>query len=150
MARAISVKIPTASLIATLEAKIAEIDKAIADHPKALKKHAEDLKAWEKEVVKYATKMIAKYKNDIGCDVESAIRVTNNYRNQLQLDLSATLEENPLPERPYKPEAPNGQRWYGRDHQSPKSLLEKNLKILRMTSQEEVSASTYGAVMELL
>ena len=31
-----------------------------------------------------------------------------------------------------------------------KAILEKNLKILKMTTQEEVSASTYGAIMEII
>jgi hypothetical protein len=29
-------------------------------------------------------------------------------------------------------------------------LLKKNLKVLKMTNQEEVNASTYNTVMELL
>jgi len=29
-------------------------------------------------------------------------------------------------------------------------MLERNLKVLRMTTQEEVSGSTYGAVLEFL
>jgi hypothetical protein len=55
-----------------------------------------------------------------------------------------------FPKRPEAPTAPNQREWFGREHATRKELLEKNLRILKMTSQEEVNASTYGAIMEII
>ena len=43
MARALSVKVPTADIIALLENKIAEIKTAIADYPRAKAQHKDCL-----------------------------------------------------------------------------------------------------------
>jgi hypothetical protein len=55
-----------------------------------------------------------------------------------------------LPEAPSEPKKPNEKEYYGRDYVSRKELLQRNLKVLKMTSQEEVSASTYNTVIDLL
>ena len=148
MARAISVKIPTSSLIATLEAKIAEIDKAVADYPSQREQYDIDLETYKGKVAKFVGSFMNKNANKIGYEHDSVVRITTAYNGRLELVFDTDALE--LPKRPEEPQRPNENRWYGREHANPKSLLEKNLKILRMTNQEEVSASTYGAVMELL
>jgi hypothetical protein len=55
-----------------------------------------------------------------------------------------------FPKQPEAPSAPNQKESFGREYTTRKSLLEKNLRILKMTSQEEVNASTYGAIMEII
>jgi hypothetical protein len=55
-----------------------------------------------------------------------------------------------FPEKPEEPVKPNQKEWFGREHQTRKQILERNLKVLRMTTQEEVSASSYSSVMELI
>jgi hypothetical protein len=55
-----------------------------------------------------------------------------------------------FPKRPEMPQTPNQREWFGREHNTRKELLERNLRILKMTSQEEVNASTYGAIMEII
>ena len=55
-----------------------------------------------------------------------------------------------FPKRPEAPINPNEKTYFGRDYVTRKELLEKNLRILRMTSQEEVSASSYSAVIDLI
>ena len=55
-----------------------------------------------------------------------------------------------FPKRPEAPQNPNEKTYFGRDYVTRKELLEKNLRILRMTSQEEVSASSYSAVIDLI
>ena len=149
MARSISVKIPTASLIQTIEDKIAEIDKAIADYPRKREEYEQATEAYKAKVSEFVADYLAKNLDKVGYDHDNTIRISRGYGGRVEL----TFDDESIagfPERPTEPERPNAQRYYGRDYSTQKELLEKNLKILRMTSQEEVSASTYGAVMEIL
>jgi hypothetical protein len=147
MARTISVKIPVVALINQMEAKIAEIDKAIATYPSDYEKYEKSLEGYKKKLSKFAGEFIAKNGNKLGFEHDAVIRVVSGYRG-LELILDTSKIE--LPERPEEPKRPNQNNWYGREHSTQRAMLEKNLKILRMTTQEEVNASTYGAVMELL
>jgi hypothetical protein len=55
-----------------------------------------------------------------------------------------------LPDAPKKPEDPNAKNHYGREYATPLEMLEKTLRVLKLTQQEEVNASTYSSVMDLL
>ena len=150
MARSISVKIPTSTLIAQVENRIAEIDREIAEYPAKREQYEKDLEAYKSNVANFVAAYIGKNLDKIGYDFDSIIRINTNYNNKMELifDNSAIVG---FPKRPEMPEKPNQKEWWGRNqHATRKELLEKNLRILQMTSQEEVSASTYGAVMEIL
>jgi hypothetical protein len=149
MARNISVKIPVASLISEIESKIAEIDSAIATYPADYEKYEKAVEKYNKQVVKFISDYVSKNINKIGDDYSSDIRISSNYNGRVELIVDKDKIEG-FPEKPEAPRKPNQTEWFGREHTTRKQLLEKNLRILRMTSQEEVSASTYGAVMELL
>ena len=148
MARNISVKIPTSTLIANIEAKIAEIDKAVEDYPAVREQYEKDLEAYKSDVAKAVSDFLKTNADKIGHNLDDVVRISSNYGGRLEL----TFDQEALafPKRPDEPKRPNQPKWYGREHATNKELLERNLKILKMTSQEEVSASTYGAVMELL
>ena len=149
MARSISVKIPTAKLIEQIENRIAEIDEAIAEYPAKRKAYEAKTEAYKSEVAKFISDYLSKNAGQVGYDYDSIIRIANQYgsRAELSFDTSAIPD---FPKRPEAPEQPNQRQSFGRDYTTRKELLEKNLRILLMTSQEEVSASTYGAVMEIL
>lgn len=149
MARNISVKIPTSALVAQIEERIAEIDKEIAEYPAKRDKFEKDLEAYKKQVANFVSDYLSKNANKVGYDHDSTIRISQAYggRAELTFDVSAIPD---FPKKPEAPSQPNQREWFGRDHATRKELLEKNLRILKMTSQEEVSASTYGAVMEIL
>jgi hypothetical protein len=147
MARTISVKIPVAALINQMEEKIAEIDKAVATYPSDYEKYEKELETYKKQISKFAGEFIVKNANKVGFEHDAIIRLVNGYRG---LELTIDTNKVELPERPNEPKRPNQNEWFGREHSSRRQMIEKNLKILRMTTQEEVNASTYGAVMELL
>jgi hypothetical protein len=149
MARSISVKVPTATLVATIEAKIAEIDEAIANYPRLRDEYEKANEAHKARLAEFVSDYLAKNISKIGYDYDETIRITRSYGDKVSLEFDTEAIAG-FPEKPTEPERPNSQRYYGRDYSTQKELLEKNLKILKMTSQEEVSASTYGAVMELL
>ena len=147
MARSISVKVPVATLVAQIEARLAEIDEKIAVYPQAMEQYQKDVKAHEAETIRIVTEALQKPGN-IGQDYDSPIRITRGFGRTV--DIRINPDALGIPDAPEKPQNPNERESFGRDYVTRKSLLEKNLNILRMTSQEEVSASTYGAIMEIL
>lgn len=149
MARSISVKVPTSLLISQIENRIAEIDKAVAEYPAKREQYERDQEAYKSQVAEFITNYLSKNAHLVGYDHDSVIRVSRSYNGRVELTFDAQAISG-FPVEPKCPEQPNQREWFGRDHQTRKSLLEKNLTILKMTSQEEVNASTYGAIMELL
>jgi hypothetical protein len=148
MARSISVKIPTAVLISNIEARLAQIDEEVANYPASLEKYERELEDYKKSIAKKVSDFLKNNADKVGYDHDSVVRISTNYANKLELLIDSELAR--LPIRPVAPERPNQNRHYGNSYTNQKDLLEKNLRILRMTSQEEVNASTYGAIMEVL
>ena len=146
MARALSVKVPTADIIALLENKIAEIKSAIVDYPRAKAQYKEDVKSYKKSLLALA---IEKLTNDpeLLFD-EDALSVDTDYRSNVSITLDKTLFE--LPVQPVCPEDPSQKTWIRNVHTNKLEQLEKSLAVLKMTRQEEVSASTYNSVLDLL
>lgn len=149
MARSISVKVPTALLIQQIEDKIASIKSAMADYPAKIKQYEADAKAHQATLVATAIKALTENPDLVGDEYDKPIRVSvNSHSNSVSVSFDADALG--FPKQPEKPSNPNEREWIGREHISRLDLLEKNLKILRMTAQEEVNASTYGAIMDLL
>lgn len=148
MARSLSVKIPTASLIAEVEAQIVKVEQDIQEYAGKRKQYEADAKQYEKDVIAHAIKALSNPDN-IGTESGSLIRITSSYRyNGISVEFDT--EALGFPKKPEEPQRPNQQTYYGRDYTTKLDLLKKNLKVLRMTQQEEVNASTYNSVMELL
>jgi hypothetical protein len=147
MARSLSVKIPTSALIADIEASLAKIDADIKNYPLHLEAYQERKAAHQEQVVLAVIKALGNPLN-IGTDLGSVVRVEYRYHNQVSISVNSDVLG--LPEPPEEPKKPNEKEWYGRDYVSRKELLQRNLKVLKMTSQEEVSASTYNTVIDLL
>ena len=149
MARTLSVKVPTANLIADIEASLAKIEADIEAYPAQRQQYEADNKQYEKDVITYAVKALSDPEN-IGTEFDSLVRVTfNSYRNS-GVSVEFDAEGLGFPKKPTEPQRPNEKTYFGREYVTRKELLEKNLRILKMTSQEEVSASSYSAVIDLI
>lgn len=149
MARSLAVKVPTASLIAMVEEKIATIKSAMATYPADVKKYEADVNAYRKSLVALTIKALTESPELVGDSYDSAIRVSvNDYNNSVDVRLDRTALG--FPDAPTKPSDPNSARYFGRDHAKPLEMLEKTLRVLKLTAQEEVNASTYSSVMDLL
>jgi hypothetical protein len=148
MARSLSVKVPTAAVIAQIEAKIAEIDAQIASFPADYEKYEVETKAYKIEVAKFIGDYLAGNIEKIGYDYGSDIRLSiGNGSLSLNIDTDKIIG---FPVKPIEPKRPNQSEWYGNRHINRKEVLEQNLNILRMTTQEEINASSYSSVMDLL
>lgn len=148
MARTLSVKIPTSKLIADVEASIAKIDADVANYAEAQKAYKEAVKQYEVDIIAHALKALSDPSN-IGTEYDSPIRIAHNgYRSGVSVEFDSDALG--FPKKPEAPSNPNTKEYFGREYVTRKELLEKNLRILRMTSQEEVSASSYSAVIDLI
>ena len=148
MARSLAVKVPTASLIALVEEKIATIKEAVATYPADVKKYEADHKAWQNSLVSHAIKALTENPEMIGDGYDKTIRVSVGYNGGVDVRFDSTALG--FPTAPKKPEDPNSARSFGRDYAKPLEMLEKTLRVLKLTAQEEVNASTYSSVMDLL
>ena len=154
MARSISVKVPTSLLIQQIEERIAQIDAEVAEYPAKREAFDKAEEAYKAKVANFIAAYLGENLDKIGFSYEDIIRINTGFgvykghsRVEVTFDTDAIVG---FPERPVAPEKPNQRESFGRDYSTRKELLEKNLKILKMTSQEEVNASTYGAIMEIL
>ena len=143
-----SVKIPVSALIADIEKSIAKIDEAVANYADERKQYELATEEYKKQVAIAVSEYLKTNSAKIGYDYDSVIRISTNYNGRLELVLDPELIG--LGEKPTEPSRPNQKEWFGREHSTRKEILERNLKVLRMTTQEEVSASSYSSVMELI
>ena len=152
MARSLSVKIPTATLIADVEATIAKIEAEIATYPADVEAYRKATKEHQEIVLKAVIEAIKNPENIGGeYDFGAVIRVSpNNRYGNTGVTIQVNTDLLTLPKSPEAPTNPNDRQHYGREYTTKLDLLKKNLKVLKMTNQEEVNASTYNTVMELL
>ena len=85
MAKSISVKVPTALLIAQLETKLAEINKEIATYPQRKAEYDEALRQYHLDVAQFATKFVSANLDKIGIEHNSVIRVNQGYSKRVEL-----------------------------------------------------------------
>jgi hypothetical protein len=150
MARAISVKIPTAKVIEMIEGKIAEINEDIASYPERKAKYIADRESYTKAVVERVGKALVERGNELlsNEDSDNSVRVSSNYQNRTELtigsDILAGLE------KPVEPTNPEPKNYYGRSYSTKREELEKTLRLLKMSEQETITSSAYNSVLELL
>ncbi len=140
MARAISVKIPTAKVIEMIEAKIAEITDEIASYP------ARKAQYLVERVGSALTSRGAELLSNE--DYDNAVRVNHNYQNRVELTIGKELLDGLV--KPVEPTDPEPKGYYGRNYTTKRDELEKTLRLLRMTEQETITSSAYNSVLELL
>lgn len=150
MARSLAVKVPTASLITLVEERIATIKSAVAEYPQAVETYKADVANYEKQIVADVISVLTTKPHLVGDSYDSPIRVSHSNYGSRSVSVQVDATALGLPEAPKKPEDPNQKTHYGRDYSSPLEMLEKTLRVLKLTAQEEVNASTYSSVMDLL
>jgi hypothetical protein len=150
MARALAVKVPTASLIALVEEKIAVIKADLANYPANVKQYETEYADYKKNLVASAIKALTENPELVGENYDNAIRVSLNHYGNPSVSVQFDSQALGFPEAPVKPENPNQKTHFGREYATPLEMLEKTLRVLKLTAQEEVNASTYSSVMDLL
>jgi hypothetical protein len=138
MARAISVKVPTAKVIVALEARLVKTTNEQTTNGAKEAQYQADIKVWEAQIKTWAL-----------ARVEKATNFRSNYRswnNTINLDFDVPTTEGDFPVEPKRD-------WENRnDWQIKEEVEELNnaLSILRMTDEETVNASTMKSISKYL
>ena len=133
MSRALSVKVATPKVIKALEEKLATGTKAIANNEKKRKEYQKVEKAWAKEVAELAIKHISK----------SEVHASENWRGEISVNLSLPAGTFTIPAKP-EIELENELGRYEVQE------IENAIRILKMTDEETVNASTFKTIAQYL
>jgi hypothetical protein len=133
MARAISVKVATTKVIKALEDKLADSKKAITNNEKKRKDYEKVEKAYSKEVADIVFKNIAK----------AEVSAHENWRGETNVNITIPANVVKLPEKP----SIDLERELG---QYEITEIENAIRILKMTDEEFVNASTFKQVAQYL
>jgi hypothetical protein len=136
--KAISVKIPTARVIASLEQALNKLELDYTSQEENEAKYNKAYEAWKKELVKFAVSKIEKAEN-----------LRANYRSwnkSLNVDFDLTVSENEVPAEPEKEYTTLHKHTYN----EMKEEISNAIRILKMTDEEVVNTSTYNAVARYL
>jgi hypothetical protein len=133
MSRALSVKVSTTKVIKALEEKLEAGAKAIVNNEKKRKEHAKLEKAWAKEVAELATKHISK----------ADVHASENWRNELSVSFQFPAGAFTIPQSP----SIDLEQELGRYEVQE---IENAIRILKMTDEEVVNASTFKSIAQYL
>ena len=138
MARAMSVKVPTAKVIAALEARLVKTQTEWDNRGEAEAKFQDEHKAWSEEMRKWAVARISKAEN-----------LRANYRswsNQVNIDFDLSTKDGDFPIEPNR-EHESRAEWQVK---AEVEEITNALNILRMTDEEYVNASTMKSISQYL
>ena len=136
--KAISVKIATPKIIKALEVSLAKLEADFASQEVNEAKYQKAYEKWKKDLIDYAVTNIKKAEN-----FRTSYR---SWNNSLNIDFDLTVSEKDMPKEPNKDFVVLHQHSYTEQKQE----MENAIRILKMTDEETVSASTYQAVARYL
>ena len=145
MARSVSVKLPTSVVVEMIENKLAEIAKAEVEYPKLLSAYKKEIVSFTADLIDLVSKnkkSIVDY-SDYG-NQEDNISINSDYRGSVSIAVGKEIVAK-IGTKPEKPSDPD--TWQNRDK---KEKLEKTLSLLKLTTQETITSSTYNSVLDLL
>jgi hypothetical protein len=136
--KAIQVKIPTAKVIKALETRLAKLEADYTKQDENEAKFQKKLEAWKKEIGKWAIANFSKAQD-----------LRTNYRQwnkTLNVDFDIVVSEKDFPAEPVK----DYEQIHQHSYREMKDEMENAIRILKMTDEETVSASTYNAIARYL
>jgi hypothetical protein len=136
--KAIQVKIPTAKVIKALEIRLAKLEADYTKQDENEAKFQKKLEAWKKDIGKWAIANFSKAQD-----------LRTNYRQwnkTLNVDFDIIVSEKDFPAEPVK----DYEQIHQHSYREMKDEMENAIRILKMTDEETVSASTYNAIARYL
>ncbi len=136
--KAIQVKIPTAKVIKALETRLAKLEADYTKQDENEAKFQKKLEAWKKDIGKWAIANFSKAQD-----------LRTNYRQwnkTLNVDFDIVVSEKDFPAEPVK----DYEQIHQHSYREMKDEMENAIRILKMTDEEVVSASTYNAIARYL
>jgi hypothetical protein len=138
MSRALTVKVPVAKVITALEASLTTLETNYTAQEANEAKYQKSREAWIKEIQAFAIE-----------NVKKAVNLRTNYRawsSTLNIDYDIMVNEKDLPKEPEKDFVTVSHHEY----KESKEEIESALRILKMTDEEFVAASTMKAISKYL
>jgi hypothetical protein len=138
MSRQITVKVATTKVIKALETRLATLEKDYASQSEKEAKYQKSVEAWKKEIGKWAIANFSKAEN-----------LRTNYRqwnNNLNVDFDIVVKQGDFPAEPEK----DFEQIHQHTYREMKDEMENAIRILKMTDEETVNASTYNAIARYL
>ena len=136
--KAISVKIATVKVIKALEDKLTQFKKDYSAQEALEKKFEKEQEAYRKALIEYA---LANAK--LATNFRTSYRTWNKVLN---IDFDLSVDESKLPKEPVRNYNVIGSHEYSETV----TEIENAVRILKMTDEEVVSASTYNAIARYL
>jgi hypothetical protein len=136
--KAISVKIPTQRVIASLEQALNKLELDYTSQEANEAQYQIAYKAWQKQLADFAIANFAKAEN-----------IRTNYRswnNTLNVDFDIISKEADFPKEPVK----DFDTIHNHTYKEMKEEISNAIRILKMTDEEVVNTSTYNAVARYL
>ena len=136
--RAISVKVATAKVIKSLEEKLAEVEKNYVNQEANEAKYQKEYEKYRKALTDYAI-----------ANIKKATNFRTNYRsyqNNLNIDFDIQVLEKDLPIEP-KREFEVMAEW---SYKEIREEVSNAIRILKMTDEETVNASTFKSIAKYL
>ena len=136
--RAISVKVATPKVIKALETKLETIKTTKANEKQLEAAFQEELKAWNKALFDYA---LSKF--------DSATNIRTNYRswsNSLNIDFDVDTQGKDFPAQPTR----QFEQLHDHNYREIVDEIENAIRILKMTDEETVNASTFKSIAQYL
>ena len=133
MSRALSVKVATPKVIKALEEKLESAKKAEVSNEKKRKEYQKVEKAWAKQVAELAVKQIAK----------ADVHASENWRGEISVTFNLPTGTFTIPEKPSIELEQELGRYEVQE-------IENAIRILKMTDEETVNASTFKTIAQYL
>jgi hypothetical protein len=139
MARGITIKVPTAKLLAQLEAKLVEMDKERDSYASRKAAYNKTMTDWEQAVITKAKKSLSSASN---------ANVSTNHWGGKTIKVEFIFNPADLPARPKYEDIidPNSSYKWKEDYEE----LSQAIRLLKMTDDEVVSTATYRSVTRFL
>jgi len=137
MARAISVKVATPKVIKALETKLAKIQSDKENEKLNQDKYSKAMEKWRKEVAKLAVAQITKAED---------LSANTRYNGEVNVSFSLPKGIIDLPKEPQR-EFDTLPDW---KHNEIVEEIQNAIRILKMTDEETVNASTFKSIAQYL
>ena len=143
----INVKVPVARVILSLEKKLAEMVKAEADYEKAVVANETAREKWAKAVIAAVKSKLANASVSVSENRGDYSAALGRWVSKDKaVNISLNVDNDLIPTEPEAPSRPDHMcRWNGS-----KADIENAIRILKMTDEQYVNASTFKAVSKFL
>lgn len=140
MGKALQVKVKTGVLVSALEKALGERKKRYEESEKAEKKYHQDKKAYEADLVK-----VSKSPKAVVTEARHYHHWASKDNDKQEITITVVVPKSLLPKEPEQPEM-----YHEHQYKNDCDEINNAIRVLKMTEQEYVNASTLASVSKYL